>query len=815
MDRGQDTYEGPGSLAKHAFLTYNSKDLQAAAQVRSIEEMLTRAGLKTWLDKEDAIPGDDPADQMANALEHSHCAVFFLGGEGFGRWQDGLEYRLALARRVTDQLRVFAVLLPGSVGAEAIPGALQAIGTYVDLRNEFVDGQLTSQGFLLLRAGVERKTPRELSERDSRQAPTASPADDATAPGAPGCRRALLVGISDYGPELKGRLNGPLTDIDRLAEALTALEAGPDEQAWTVDSRSDLTKDQLSDALRQIFSDDASENDTRLFYFSGEGFVDLDGTSYLCTVDTNPNQAFNSAVSAGEVRARVSSCSAREKIVILDCCRGKPLTADPYRNLGPGIAVFGASVGEARAADSETDLSPFTEALLAAMSGPRSPDETTLTVGDLLDRLSMAERSPWTNDGLDRDIVLATQARAPAPRESELADDFKVSITSVQGIERLPVLRQLSVVLDNLLAVADDRRKIPCAVVGETIRLLGNELADLALGERRDELTREICSSDPQNPVRVSVAFDPGTHSELRDLPWEYLGFCDPVQVPDPVDPGALPDIRDLRPVERLLQGSRTKHAGNATPQRGVLFCALQPDSQQSDRHALLESFESQYPKAKLRLGVEVFRPATWRQFRTNPTGADLVILQARIRMRGGMAQVGFGSPGGELADTREIDLLNTVADPVGELTLPWRALTWLVVETIAEDPTWQAPLATRRFAHNLAQRCQRNVVAICHPPAYRRCLRDGPGDDTFLDMFVRNLARGRPLGQAAYGARQAALAALQVDGSVIGIPIVIRPEWRPEKTASDSKRVPSKPSPQRGTAAGTKAEARRAGDRP
>jgi hypothetical protein len=796
MDRGKSIFEGPGSPKRDAFLAYNSVDSRL---VRSIADRLKIAGLKPWFDEDDVVLGRESVDQMTQGLKQSGCAVFFLGEGGFGTWQGGLEYHLAVVERVKHQRRVFAVLLPGGPDMDSLPEPLQ-IGANLDLRGEFVGDQLSEDGFLRLRAGVEGISAGKLSERESRQAPT-SPADDAPASNpAPGRRRAMLVGISDYGPQLNGRLHGPLTDIDRLADALRALETGPGE-SWLVESLADLTKDQMSNELRTFFSREAPENDTLLFYFSGEGLVDQIGGSYLCTIDTDPDEAYDTAISAAQVRTLVSRCPAHEKIVILDCCRGKPLTADPYSNLGKGIAVFGASVGEERAARSAAELSPFTEALLAAMRAARSPDRATLTVGDLLDALSIGRRSLWANDGLDRDIVLATRARTSVPQEAETTDTFNVSITSVQGIERLPMLRQLSATLDSLLTVADDRRKIPCAVVRETIRLLGNELAILALGERRDELTREASRRDRQSPMRVSLAFDPGTIPDLFDLPWEYVGFSDPVLAPGVAIP---PAMRDLQPVERLVQGSRTKQAGNARPQQGVLFCSLQPDSPQSDRHALLESFELQYQRTKPPLRLDVVRQATWHQFRTNPLAADLVILQARIKMGEGMAQIGFASRGGELEDTREDDLLNTLALR--------RPLTWLVVEAIAEHPDWQTPLAARRLAHQFAKRCERNVVAICHPPAYHRCVRDRLDEDTFLDHLVRNLASGSPVGQAAHEARQEALAALQVDGSVIGIPIVIRPEWRSEPTASDTTRVPSTPSAQRFSATAPKAESPRPG---
>ena len=87
-----------------------------------------------------------------------------------------------------------------------------------------------------------------------------------------------------------------------------------------------------------------------------------------------------------------------------------------------------------------------------------------------------------------------------------------------------------------------------------------------------------------------------------------------------------------------------------------------------------------------------------------------------------------------------------------------------------------------------------RPVVAVCHARAYATALsEDAHAATPFLVHLLTELGNQRPLDQAAHAARRTTVSTLAPDEpAIVGIPIVIRPEPRPE--GEPARRPTSRP---------------------
>ena len=198
----------------------------------------------------------------------------------------------------------------------------------------------------------------KLQEWRARQSEPSS-ASEATTPH--GRWRALVAAVSAYEQQGLNALHGPLSDADELAQVLDELVL-PSGGPWEVTKILDPTKDRLIDALRALFSAEEAEDDTVLFYYSGHGVMS-DQLPYLCAADTRLDQLSLTGIMAQNVVEPLKGSKASKKIVILDCCHGKPVRTDgnPYKKLGPGVAVIGESEGLAEDAKLATEASPSHE----------------------------------------------------------------------------------------------------------------------------------------------------------------------------------------------------------------------------------------------------------------------------------------------------------------------------------------------------------------------------------------------------------------------------------------------------------------------
>jgi hypothetical protein len=103
-----------------------------------------------------------------------------------------------------------------------------------------------------------------------------------------------------------------------------------------------------------------------------------------------------------------------------------------------------------------------------------------------------------------------------------------------------------------------------------------------------------------------------------------------------------------------------------------------------------------------------------------------------------------------------------------------------------------------RRLAEGLGRDLARPVIAICHGGAYLECIAENSTAPTFVSQVIIELLRDRPAELAARAARREMLMGLAPRvNAVVGMPIVIRPEQREERSpVAVAPALPTPPAP-------------------
>jgi hypothetical protein len=189
-------------------------------------------------------------------------------------------------------------------------------------------------------------------------------------------RIALVIGNSAY--KNVPALTNPARDADTIASSLRAVGFK------TVQLRSDLTRERLTDALHS-FAAEADKADWAVVYFAGHG-LEVNGTNYLIPVDARlaaDRDVEFEAVPLDRVMSAVSGAK-RLRLVLLDACRDNPFANQmrrsvATRSIGRGLTnvepeagtlVVYAAKHRQVALDGDGGNSPFVTALTKRMSTP-------------------------------------------------------------------------------------------------------------------------------------------------------------------------------------------------------------------------------------------------------------------------------------------------------------------------------------------------------------------------------------------------------------------------------------------------------------
>lgn len=197
--------------------------------------------------------------------------------------------------------------------------------------------------------------------------------------------KALVVGIDNYPAKpLAGSVNDARAVAQLFArhgngdpnfdvELITAPQPKPDgsipepEDPETESCpKGGISKTLLGRKIHDLFL--LGDPDIALFYFSGHGTVTSVG-GYIVTTDT---QSYDEGVAMNEILGYANHSTAREKIIILDCCHsgafGSPNIGGNVCELSEGMVVLTAARDSEEAMESKGH-GIFTSLLVEALNG--------------------------------------------------------------------------------------------------------------------------------------------------------------------------------------------------------------------------------------------------------------------------------------------------------------------------------------------------------------------------------------------------------------------------------------------------------------
>ncbi|HEX8182187.1 MAG TPA: caspase family protein [Candidatus Saccharimonadales bacterium] len=183
-------------------------------------------------------------------------------------------------------------------------------------------------------------------------------------------RKALIVGIDFY--ERIGNLSGCVNDAHAVKAILErhsdgTLNFATPQLLTGNDAGSAISREQLKDAVRELFADDS---EIALFYFAGHGYIE-DVGGYLCASD---DRSGDDGLALSEVMTLANQSPARNKVIILDSCHGgiagNNALVTGLAEIKDGVTILSASTADQYAMETPGGGSGvFTNLFVDALNG--------------------------------------------------------------------------------------------------------------------------------------------------------------------------------------------------------------------------------------------------------------------------------------------------------------------------------------------------------------------------------------------------------------------------------------------------------------
>ncbi|CAB3888444.1 hypothetical protein LMG3410_03687 [Achromobacter aegrifaciens] len=236
-------------------------------------------------------------------------------------------------------------------------------------------------------------------------------------------RRAFVFGSN--GPSESGRLQYARDDAKQMAEVLKSHRCGFEvKEPQALEDPSDIEK-----SINEI-AESCSDEDTFIIFFSGHGFVE--GAALWLMLDkTTIQRPLRTALHADSIVKAMKFCSARHKILILDCCHaGMVFSESRFKNdVGTRMEnVLGQSNIETGEAGSSFIAIVASDRLerareFDALRGSfltRCICDALGSSFDIADRdrdgaIDLADLRAWFNDRAHAHNVKSPNARVPVP----------------------------------------------------------------------------------------------------------------------------------------------------------------------------------------------------------------------------------------------------------------------------------------------------------------------------------------------------------------------------------------------------------------
>ncbi|MCB1208481.1 MAG: SUMF1/EgtB/PvdO family nonheme iron enzyme [Verrucomicrobiales bacterium] len=248
-------------------------------------------------------------------------------------------------------------------------------------------------------------------------------------------RVALVIGNGTYRELSESRqLTSPVHDAQDVAAALQ----GMGYAVVTGGALTDASRETITTATEQ-FAAAARNADAAVFYYSGHG-IQVGDDNYLLPSDTPKltglSMLKNRAVLLRDsVMVALEEAEAKTKLIILDCCRDNPFSAQLEQALaqvgksvrtksvgeitgyGPGFYLaFATSPGSTAADGNGARNSPFTAAMLQALPGSAAKD-IDFYFRDVK-ALLPDDQVSWTNHSIKGSFVLVPGGSGMVPGAS-------------------------------------------------------------------------------------------------------------------------------------------------------------------------------------------------------------------------------------------------------------------------------------------------------------------------------------------------------------------------------------------------------------
>lgn len=149
-----------------------------------------------------------------------------------------------------------------------------------------------------------------------------------------GQKLALIVGNTDYNDPRFSTLSTPAEDVSSLAALLRDPAIGGFDILEPLINEEEKV---VSRSVEKFFSK-KQHDDLLLFYFSGHGMLDEEGSLYFALKDTDFEVPRSSALSADFVREAMDRTRSERVVLILDCCHSGAFAREQK-------GVIGGSVG--------------------------------------------------------------------------------------------------------------------------------------------------------------------------------------------------------------------------------------------------------------------------------------------------------------------------------------------------------------------------------------------------------------------------------------------------------------------------------------
>jgi len=202
-------------------------------------------------------------------------------------------------------------------------------------------------------------------------------------------KKALVIGLNNYE---SAPLYGCINDAKEICKMLE--RHGDKSLNFTVklitDEKNTIEKSTLKKAIKELFDYD----DTVLLYFSGHGCLTTIG-GYIVTPDY---KSYDEGISMDEILGLANNSSARNKIIILDCCysgkMGNPsIDGSTITQIGQGVTILTACKSD-EVSFEKYGRGVFTSLLVEALDGGAADLCGNITAGSIYWYVDKA-LGPW------------------------------------------------------------------------------------------------------------------------------------------------------------------------------------------------------------------------------------------------------------------------------------------------------------------------------------------------------------------------------------------------------------------------------------